>query len=127
MLAGDRDGPITTVAPMSRVSAAYAPPGRELLGVALTGVPGVADRDLDRIVRAQLRSWWGSPVDAWTLVRVDRIPFAQPRMDPTDLPTLRRAVRVDERTWVCGDHRDTASLQGAMVSGRRTAEAVLAA
>jgi hypothetical protein len=28
---------------------------------------------------------------------------------------------------VCGDHRDTASIQGALVSGHRTAEAVEAA
>ena len=28
--------------------------------------------------------------------------------------------------YVCGDHRDNASIQGAMVSGRRAAEAVLA-
>jgi hypothetical protein len=27
---------------------------------------------------------------------------------------------------VCGDHRDTGSIQGALVSGRRTADAVLA-
>jgi hypothetical protein len=27
---------------------------------------------------------------------------------------------------VAGDHRDTASIQGAMVSGRRSADAVLA-
>ena len=28
--------------------------------------------------------------------------------------------------YVCGDHRDTGSIQGALVSGRRAAEAVLA-
>jgi predicted NAD/FAD-dependent oxidoreductase len=28
--------------------------------------------------------------------------------------------------YVCGDHRDNASIQGAMVSGRRAAEAVIA-
>ena len=28
--------------------------------------------------------------------------------------------------YVCGDHRDNASIQGAMLSGRRAAEAVLA-
>jgi hypothetical protein len=28
---------------------------------------------------------------------------------------------------VCGDHRDTASIQGALVSGQRAARAVLAA
>ena len=69
----------------------------------------------------------GQPVDRWRLLRTDRIPYAQPRMDPSDLPTLRREVRVDDGLWVCGDHRDTASLQGAMVSGRRTADAILAA
>jgi predicted NAD/FAD-dependent oxidoreductase len=28
-------------------------------------------------------------------------------------------------TWVCGDHRDTASAQGALVSGARAARSVL--
>ncbi|MDF2740823.1 MAG: hypothetical protein K0S88_2191, partial [Actinomycetia bacterium] len=27
--------------------------------------------------------------------------------------------------YVCGDHRDNASINGALVSGRRTADAVL--
>jgi hypothetical protein len=40
---------------------------------------------------------------------------------------LAREVRVGDRIWVCGDHRDTASIQGALVSGRRCADAILAA
>jgi NADPH-dependent glutamate synthase beta subunit-like oxidoreductase len=35
-------------------------------------------------------------------------------------------VPVRDGVWVCGDHRDTASIQGAMQSGRETAEAVIA-
>jgi len=31
---------------------------------------------------------------------------------------------VREGLFVCGDHRDTASIQGAMISGRRAAAAV---
>lgn len=126
VLGADGDGPVTTVAVMSDVAPAYAPAGRHLVSVSLTGVPDLDDGALDRVVRAQLRGWWGSPVDGWDRLRVDRIPYAQPRMDPVDLPTLRRPVRVDDGLYVCGDHRDTASLQGAMVSGRRTAEAVIA-
>jgi phytoene dehydrogenase-like protein len=127
VLGADDDGPVTTVAVMSDVAPDYAPPGRHLVSVALTGVPDDDDETLDRRVRAQLRAWWGSPVDAWSPLRIDRIPYAQPRMDPADLPTLRRPVHVEPGLWVCGDHRDTASLQGAMVSGRRTAEELLAA
>ncbi len=127
VLGADDDGPVTTVAPMSQVSPDYAPPGQHLVAASTSGLPELDDAALDRVVRAQLRGWWGSPVDRWRLLRVDRIPYAQPRMDPADLPTLRRDVHVDDGLWVCGDHRDTASLQGAMVSGRRTAEAILAA
>jgi predicted NAD/FAD-dependent oxidoreductase len=37
---------------------------------------------------------------------------------------LRRPVRT-AGVYVCGDHQDTSSIQGALVSGRRAAEAVL--
>jgi hypothetical protein len=35
-------------------------------------------------------------------------------------------VALGEGLFVCGDHRDTASIQGALFSGGRTATAVLA-
>jgi predicted NAD/FAD-dependent oxidoreductase len=38
---------------------------------------------------------------------------------------LRQPVRLAEQIYVCGDHRDTGSIQGALVSGRRAATAVL--
>jgi hypothetical protein len=36
-------------------------------------------------------------------------------------------VSLGEGVFVCGDHRDTASIQGALVSGNRTAHSVHAA
>lgn len=125
VLAADDVGPVTTVAVMTNVAPSYAPPGTHLISVSMTGIPAGDDADVDRLVRTQLGGWWGSQVSRWELARVDRILHAQPRMDPEDLPTLRRPVRVDDRTWVCGDHRDTASLQGAMVSGRRAAQDII--
>ena len=41
---------------------------------------------------------------------------------------FRKPVRQDHdggRVYVTGDHRDTSSIQGALVSGRRAAEAVV--
>jgi predicted NAD/FAD-dependent oxidoreductase len=35
-------------------------------------------------------------------------------------------VRARRGVYVCGDHRDNASINGAMVSGRRAAETVAA-
>ena len=126
VLDADRDGPVNNVAVMSEVSEFYGRPGAALVSVSVVGVPEQGDVALDAAVRDQLRGWYGTVVDTWELVRTYRIPWAQPRQDPSDLPTLARDVRLADGVFVCGDHRDTASIQGALVSGRRTAQAVLA-
>ena len=128
VLDADHEGPVNNVAVMSDVAPAYAPAGgRALVSVSLVGVPDEDDGVVDRRVRAHLTDWYGGEVADWRHLASYRIPYAQPRQDVGDLPTLAREVRVADRTWVCGDHRDTASIQGALVSGRRTAQAVLAA
>ena len=126
VLDGTGDGPVNTLAVMSDVAPTYAPAGRSLIAGSLVGMPNVSDAEVDRDARRQLRDWYGSQVDSWELLRVDRIPYAQPRQEPADLTTLARSVAVDDGLWVCGDHRDTSSIQGALVSGRRTADAILA-
>jgi predicted NAD/FAD-dependent oxidoreductase len=93
----------------------------------VVGDPPIEDRTLEVQVRRQLSDWFGGEVAGWDLLRVDRIAYAQPRQDVVDLPTLARDVRVADGLWLCGDHRDTGSIQGALVSGRRCADAILAA
>ncbi len=128
VLDADHAGPVTTLAVMTEVAPTYGPAGGDaLVSVSTVGVPAEDDVALDRAVRTQLSDWYGPGVAAWERVAAYRISHAQPRMQVEDLPTLAREVRVDERTWVCGDHRDTSSIQGALVSGRRAAEAILAA
>ena len=119
------EGPIATLATMSDIAPSYAPPGRCLVTVSTVGVPEIDDAALVDAVRAQARGWFGAEVDAWRPLAVQRIPYAQPRQDPVDLPELARPVARAPDVWVCGDHRDTGSIQGAMVSGRRAADAVL--
>jgi predicted NAD/FAD-dependent oxidoreductase len=76
-------------------------------------------------VRRQLEEWFGGESAKWSLLRVYNIPFALPRQYPPALATPQREVRLASGFIVCGDHRDNASINGAMVSGRRAAEAVL--
>jgi hypothetical protein len=45
-------------------------------------------------------------------------------IEPAVLTPAERPVRLREGLFVCGDHRDTASIQGAMFSGRRCGLAV---
>ena len=122
MLDGEGTGPAMNVTVMSNVAPSYAPHGRHLVAAA---VPSPSDSvDLETAVRTQLRSWWGSQVDEWRHLRTYRIAHGQPDQSPPFHP--KRRVSLGEGLFVCGDHRDTGSIQGALHSGRRCAEAVLA-
>ncbi len=125
MLEGDgpSGGPAANVAVMSEVAPTYAPPGRALIVAAVPG-PAALHPDLATAVREQLARWFGSMVRDWEHLRTDIIPHGQPLQSPPFAP--RRRVALGDGLFVCGDHRDTASLQGAMFSGERTARAVRA-
>ena len=62
----------------------------------------------------------------WRHLRTVHVRHAQPEQRPGWLEPVERAARLESGLFVCGDHRDTASLHGAMLSGRRAGEAVLA-
>jgi len=118
------DGPGSPVANtlvLSRAAPEYAPPGRAL--VATSMVHGSVPADVDGAeVRSALARLHRTDTTGWELVATYDLPHALPGM-PAPHP-LRRPVRVGD-VYVAGDHRDTSSIQGALVSGRRAASAVL--
>ncbi len=129
MLDGTGAGPAWNVAIMTNVAPEYAPDGQHLIAAAIPGPaavdPARSDADLADAVREQLRGWWGRPVDSWRVLATNRIVHGQPDQSPPFAPKQR--VGLGNGVFVCGDHRDTASIQGALYSGRRCAEAVIAA
>lgn len=123
ILDGSGAGPVLNIAVMSNVAPHYAPQGRHLIAAAIPGDPAVDVADLETAARAQMREMFGEMVDSWRHLRTYRIEHGQPDQSPPFDP--RQRVSLGEGIFVCGDHRDTASIQGALFSGRRCAEAVL--
>ncbi|MFC5804581.1 NAD(P)/FAD-dependent oxidoreductase [Streptomyces formicae] len=120
VLDADRTGPVSHTAVMSEVDPSRAPHGRALITSTVLGRPCA---DLDRRVRAQLAGVYGVPTDGWELLALHHDPEAVPAMPPPH--DLRRSVRLLAGLYVCGDHRDTGTVQGALFSGRRAAHAIL--
>ncbi|MFD4527163.1 NAD(P)/FAD-dependent oxidoreductase [Streptomyces sp. NPDC058470] len=122
LLDADRSGPVAHTAVISEVDATRAPAGRALISSTVLGTPPAAAH-LDAAVRAQLARLYGTSTARWELLAVHHDPEAVPAMPPPH--DLHRPVRLLAGLYVCGDHRDTSTVQGALHSARRAAHAVL--
>jgi glycine/D-amino acid oxidase-like deaminating enzyme len=113
-------GPIANSVVMTNAAPGYSPDRRALVATSVLGTEPLPDR----VLRTELARLWGVGTVPWQEVAVTRVPEALPAL-PGGSP-LRRPVRLAEGLYVAGDHRDTPSSQGALVSGRRAADAYLA-
>ncbi len=115
------DSPVNNTVVVSAAAPSYAPKGRALVATSLVH-SGRASFD-EAAVRAHLGVLYDTSTAGWEHVATYDVPRALPAM-PAPHP-FQSAVRVDG-AYVCGDHRDTSSIQGALVSGERAARAVRA-
>lgn len=116
-------GPVVNTAVISAAAPSYAPPGRHLIQAsALLDPAGIAPSESQ--MRAHAADILGVEPSDWQPVTRHVVTDALPVQPPPLV--VRRRVHDPSGVWVCGDHIDTASIQGALVSGRRTGAAVLA-
>lgn len=118
---GMHRGPVINSVAMTNAAPEYASAGRMLVSSSVLGL-AATDED-ERRVRTHLSVLYGTATNAWEPVRAYAIPYALPAMLPPF--DVRKPVALGDGLFVAGDHRDTSSIQGAMVSGRRAADAAL--
>ncbi|MEV7781742.1 FAD-dependent oxidoreductase [Kitasatospora sp. NPDC088351] len=130
LLDGDRPGghpPLVSHSlVLSELHPSYAPAGQALIATTVLGrrsFDAGGPAALEPAVRGRLAELYGTPTKGWHFLSVRHLPDALPAMPPPH--NSRRPVRVLAGLYVCGDHRDTSSVQGALVSGRRAAQAVV--
>lgn len=124
MLNGERRGSIMNVSVQSNAAPSYSPDSRALIAV-VPYTPRGEDEPIDDI-RGQLIAWFGGVAERWQHLRTYHIPYALPEGLTISSVPIDRQVRLRERLYVCGDHRSTPSINGAMASGRHAARAVAA-
>ncbi|MFJ5634867.1 NAD(P)/FAD-dependent oxidoreductase [Streptomyces goshikiensis] len=118
LLDGDPAWPVAHTTVMSAVDPTRAPAGRALVTTTVLGPPPPA-----RTVASRLARLYETSTRDWEPLAVHHTPEAVPAMPPPH--DMRRPVRVLAGLYVCGDHRDTNTVQGALHSARRAATAVL--
>ena len=125
VLNGDGEGPINNLCVPSMIAPGYAPHGCHLVSVTVLHA-SLSEDHLIHDVREQLIHWFGEQVNGWEYLRSYHIEQAVPDQSLEHGGVAMSAVRADSGLYFCGDHCGTASLNGAMLAGRRAADAVCA-
>lgn len=124
LLDGEGRGLVNHVVPVSNLSEHFAPAGRALVSATVLGALPRTQESLLTLVRHDLRRWWpDGRVDGWRHLRTYAIPYAQMPQPPGRSAHLGVGP---SGAFVAGEAAGNASIDGAIESGRRAADVVLA-
>ena len=117
----DPSRPLVNTVVISNNAPSYASDNRTLISSSALGVHHSVEAEHQ--VRAHLASLYGVSTSGWAHVATYPIPDALPMMSaPHD---IAQDVRLSQGVYICGDYRQVSSIDGALASGRRAAEALM--
>jgi phytoene dehydrogenase-like protein len=123
LVSADDTGPIDNLTVPSDIAAGYAPPGAALVTVSVRqGFAVAAEADLASAVRQQAAGWFGVAARGWRELATVDVAHALPDESPAARRQRPATPRLADGLLVCGDHAASASINGALASGRRAAE-----
>ena len=113
----DKSGPVINTVPLTYAVPSYSPSGSVLVSSSTLGIDD--STAAEQAVRTQLSELYGTSTSTWDVIGTYAIEYALPSMRG---PLSVSAVPAQGSVVLAGDHWATASIQGAMVSGRRAAD-----
>lgn len=119
-----RRGPLVNTAVVSQAAPGYAPAGGHVVQASALMRPGTPVAT-EVSMRAHAAEIYGADPAAWVPLARHEIPEALPALAAPAGRRLAGTIEIDDDVVVCGDHRSTPSLQGALASGERAARLLL--
>lgn len=106
------------------IQSSYAPAGKYLISVTILKPFSGSEADLTEAVREELRDWFGEAACEWEFLRCYDIPAALPFQKTVSYPHKYDIKPFADGIYICGDYCHDASINGALRSGRITADAI---
>lgn len=125
VLNGNGDGPVNNLCVPSLVSRSYAPAGAALISATVLRPEQYEPARIESIVREQLSNWFGPEVRQWEHLRTYQINRALPEQLSISSAKARASDYIAKGLYLCGDHTENSSINGAIMSGRVAAQAVV--
>lgn len=115
----NNSGPLTNAVVLTNASKAYAPNGEVL--VSASSISPFENSSTEE-VKMHCEKMFGVNTSNWELIKKYEIKEALPQMISPF--TLIDSNKITDNLYVCGDHRATSSINGALLSGRNAATLV---
>ena len=122
-LNGEASGLVNNVCALSDVAPAYAPEDQALISVSVLGLH--QGTQFEAAVLRELQQWFGEQVQLWKHLHTDRIRRALPEQSPDQDARKKDVFQSHGGVLICGDHCTSASIEGALTSGLRTADFII--
>lgn len=113
---------VNSATPVTNVAPSHAPPGKHLISCTVLGNPTLSDEELAHAVRQEMKGHFpDADTDAWRLIRIYRIPWAQYAQPTGIFEKLPEQRTARPGLILAGEIAVTSSLDGALKSGQRAA------
>jgi len=123
VVSAEETSPIDNLTVPSDVAAGYAPAGQSLITVSVRQGWQGSDGQLVDAVREQAAGWFGAAARAWRHLKTTHVRHALPDESPAARRLRPPSPKLAEGLFLCGDHCSSASINGALASGRRVRQA----
>jgi len=129
VLNGEGRGIVNNLAVPSDIAPSYAPAGAALISVTVleSSAGGRTPAELEGFIRDDLTEWFGTEVREWRYLRgfhiVRALPTQPAPLSSSGSPQSTPTQHIEQ----CGDYLLHGSIEGALSSGRRTAQRILEA
>ena len=124
-LNGNNEGWINNIVVPTSLQKTYAPKGKTLISVSVIKPCNLTDTELYIAVREELRTWFGeNVVSQWIHLKTYSIENALPAQPTINYPKEKEIKPIEKGIFMCGDHVHDSSINGAIRSGRITADAI---
>jgi len=124
VVSGEPTGPIDNLTVPSDVAEGYAPTGKTLVTASIRKDWEGSDEALVSAVRGQAATWFGGATQEWRHLATRSVRQALPDESPPARRGRPAGFHLAPGLWICGDHCGSASINGALGSGRRCGAAV---
>jgi phytoene dehydrogenase-like protein len=119
-------GLVNEVVPMTNIAPELSKTGKQLISATLLDTPNVDDAYLAKTVRYELQGWFKEAnVAKWRPLAVYRVPYAQMPMPPYFNDRTPGNQTETEHLFVAGEFTENSSIDGAVKSGLKCADAVV--